>query len=252
MTGRTRKKSKADNGGFSTMLTWTVLLALVFSAGLITGQRLLREQAMPPLVSLSVTDAQAAEAGGAAADAEKSPLKASFSFYEHLSEREAKADAPQGQKPVAEKPVVKPATEKPAVQKPEAVEEKAEKAQETEKSVAQKAVAEEAPGPAEQLIDTVAEVLDAPDDEAPRGSDAGLPARYTLQIGSHPDSASAQRDMDRLRQAGLEPHVIMVEAPGKGRIYRVRVGKFHSMDEARGFQATISAERGVASFVSPL
>lgn len=268
MAGRSKKKSKADSGGFSTLLTWTVLLALVFSAGLITGQRLLREQAMPPLVSLSVTGAQAAEIDDAAGGDEKSPLKASFSFYKHLSEREARPEAgleapaaKPAPKPVAENPQEKP-QEKPAPVAAKPPEEAPAATQEVVEKVAEKVEQKpaEEPSAAERLLDTVTGALDAPAEKTAAGSgagsdvgsDAGLPARYTLQIGSHPDSASAQRDMDRLRKAGLEPHVIMVEVPGKGRIYRVRVGKFHSMDEARGFQASLSQERGVASFVSPL
>jgi septal ring-binding cell division protein DamX len=68
------------------MLGWTLVLALVFSAGLITGQRMLREESTAPLVSVSAgptPDTEAAEqtAGGEQSD-EQEPV---FSFYDRLS-----------------------------------------------------------------------------------------------------------------------------------------------------------------------
>ena len=79
-----------------------------------------------------------------------------------------------------------------------------------------------------------------------------LPARYTLQVSSHPDRDSAERELGRLRGVGVEPHVVVVDVPGKGKLFRIHVGKFHTMDEARTFQGGLREKRGVAGFVTPL
>ena len=62
------------------------MLALVFSAGLITGQRLLRRQAMPPMVSLQTSQKASAEAP---IDTGEERLPTTFSFYDHLGSDKA-------------------------------------------------------------------------------------------------------------------------------------------------------------------
>ena len=111
-----RKKTTKDEegGGFSKMLATTVVLGIVFSAGLITGQRLLRAESRAPLVSLSTARApsEATEPGAAP----RPSLRTTFSFYEHLSQ-DAEATSPPA--PAAVEP---PAVEAPkaAVETPPA------------------------------------------------------------------------------------------------------------------------------------
>ncbi len=242
-----RKKSNTSEPSlFGKLLGWTVVLALVFSAGLITGQRLLRRQAMPPLVSLQTT--QKAEAN-AAVDTGEERLPTTFSFYDHLAEDEEKGaepaeDADKGVEP-AKKPAEAAQQPKPEPKPAEAPKPEANKpASVTQQEQPPAEVARESA--AEKVIKQVAEVLDD-------GGEAGkLPARYTLQVGSHTDKASADRQIEKLETMGLEPHVVMVEVPNRGRFFRVRLGKFHSMEEARNFQGEIQTNRGVSSFVSPI
>lgn len=221
-----RKRSKSKDSGLARMVAWTTVLALVFSAGLITGQRMLKRQALPPLVALSSAQAapaspdqaakptaQAEEAADKTADkkgekrgdkkgAEKRADGAGveFSFYDELS---GQPEAPAGQ-----------ANPKRAL-----------------KQAAQEVIAEQ----------TAKKV----------GADAALPARYTLQAGAHASMERAKVQMDRLTKGGLEPHLIVVEGAEGAKVYKVRVGKFHSMDEARHFQGSIQG-RGVDTFVTPL
>ena len=100
-----------------------------------------------------------------------------------------------------------------------------------------------------EAVDTLQKAVESltaePDAEA-------LPARYTLQVSSHPDRDSAERELGRLRGVGVEPHVVVVDVPGKGKLFRIHVGKFHTMDEARTFQGGLREKRGVAGFVTPL
>lgn len=239
------------------MLGTTIVAALLFSAGLITGQRLVHQDNIPPLVSLSVTkEAQAAgEPAQKSESAEK--LKTTFSFYEELT-KPAKLDQPDvikaapAVKPkpkkvvkVEAKPEVKPEpkVEKPEVKVEEPAPAPAEKA-EAKAEVKAEPKAEETP-----VAAPPAAAEAAPAQEAPKKV---LPARYSLQVGSHPSKSAATRELSRLRAMGLEAHMITVNVPEKGRFYRVRVGKFHSMDEVRGFQAELTEKRGINGFITPL
>lgn len=251
-----KKAEERREGGFGRMLAGTVALGLVFSAGLITGQRLLHRQALPPMVSLSsaaTTDAPAAEA-----DEPKKPLRTTFSFYEHLTNSKPEAKAPDEESPAeAEQPEPPPAEEKvddsPTEVKAEAapapVEEPEEVAQATPEPAPKNATP---PAAGTTIADAAAALRDAVDSMTEPAPQDALPARYTLQVSSHPSRESAERELDKLRASGVEPHVVTVDVPGKGTLYRVRVGKFHSMDEARHFQASLKDKRGVAGFVSPL
>ena len=79
-----------------------------------------------------------------------------------------------------------------------------------------------------------------------------LPARYTLQVGSFPSLKQAQRSLRELEKGGVEAFMSASDVPDKGKVYRVRVGKFHSADEARQFQAEFKRQRDVEAFVMPL
>lgn len=245
------------------MLASTVVLGIVFSGGLITGQRLLRAEARAPMVSLSTT--REAPSPGANDEAQPS-LRTTFSFYEHLT-NDASATPPPSA-PAAAKPVVaaKPAEEaKPAEAAPVEAKPVAPAAVPAPaptpvvaKPAAAPSVAAAAPSVAAAPAAPIAKILNevvgslAPSEAPVAGAAAPLPARYTLQVSSHPDRESAEQEVSHLTQMGVEPHVVVVNVPGKGELWRVRVGKFHSMDEARDFQSSLKSRRGVAGFVTPL
>lgn len=77
-------------------------------------------------------------------------------------------------------------------------------------------------------------------------------ARYTLQVGTHPSIERARAEMDRLRALSLEPHVLATEVAGQGQFYRVRIGKFATMEQAQLAQRKLRAEQDVQTFVTPL
>ena len=229
-----RHGEKSGGARFKRLLGWTVLMAIVFSAGLITGERLVRRKALGPLVSVShgYPEGQAAaDADGDAAE-EQPREKTSYSFFDRLTQKDPIAlasskDATGSQADPGE-------TAGAASQKAEPPESK-DKPAEADKSSEP-----------------------ASDEKEPQGAPADsakaeeLPARYTLQVAAHPTLDSAKSHMKRLRKMGLEPHVISAAIPDKGKFYRVRVGKFHSMDEARSFQADLERKNSLSTFVSPL
>jgi cell division protein FtsN len=224
------------------MVAWTTVLALVFSAGLITGQRMLKRQALPPLVSLS--SAQAAEApaeGGQAEGADEAAAEAAGG-----AEKDAKKDAKKDVK----KDGLKDAK---AAAKP-AADGKKDMTFSFYETLSGEAGGEQAPAPQanpKQAVAEAAKQVVAEQAAKKIGADAALPARYTLQAGAHASMDRAKVQMDKLTASALEPHLIVVEGAEGAKVYKVRVGKFHSMDEARHFQGSIK-ERGVDTFVTPL
>lgn len=178
MAKKNTKKRREEASSYGRLVAWTTVIALVFSAGLITGQRLIEKKGGAPLVSISSSGVEPSKE-------EASTPALSFSFYDKLS---------PGAK---EKPAAKP---------------------------------------------------------APSQGDAAeaLPARYTLQVGAYPSLQRAKSQIKKLKTKGLEPHMVAVESADRGKLYRVRVGKFHSMKEARHFQAEVKRSREVPTFVTPL
>lgn len=197
-----QKRSEGDGGKFGRLFRGTVLLALVFSAGLITGQRLLNAGDEPtPLVALS--------SSRVAADPAKKPVKMTFSFYEHLS-GEGEASGPAEQLPATSEPQPEPAVEAA----PEGL----------------------------AVPELVQDVLEKPN--------SGEGALYTIQVASHPSRAMATRELARLRALGLDAHMIAVES-NEGKFYRVRVGKFATLDAVNARLNSLSSEGKVQGFVTP-
>lgn len=182
-----RRRRQQHETSYGRLIVWTVVLALVFSAGLITGQRLISQEKSKPFVSISATrDAKTAN------PKKGQDKKVEFSFYDKL-----------------------------------------------------------APGktPGAKLQNSLGNVVNGALNDK---SNNALPARYTLQAGAHSSKNKAKRQMEKLVQKGLEPHLTAINVPSKGKMYKVRVGKFHSLDEARHFQAELQQSRGFKTFVTPL
>lgn len=208
MTATRRLRRRTPETPLARLVAWTTVLALVFSAGLITGQRLWSRSKDKPLVAIASSHA-ASKPAALSKKPKADDAKLTFSFYDELGQ--PKAGAPDGARADAQ---------------PNA-----------------------RGGAPERAIKGV--IADAVTDLARRKPDA-LPARYTLQVGSHESLARARRQMNRLRERGEEPHLSVVELEDKGKVFRVRVGKFASMDEARHYQAELHRARNIKAMLSPL
>jgi septal ring-binding cell division protein DamX len=79
-------------------------------------------------------------------------------------------------------------------------------------------------------------------------------ARFTLQVKATRVKAEADRFVKELQIAGFYPHRILVAMPGKGRFYRIRVGRFETIEEARAFQESYASRSGMndSGFVTRL
>lgn len=78
---------------------------------------------------------------------------------------------------------------------------------------------------------------DANDDSSPSNS-----ALYTVQISAFPDLARAESELESLIAKGLNPHV--VAAPGRDdqTYYRLRVGRYSSIDAAEAARKRLTQQ----------
>lgn len=193
MSRKSRRSSASD--GFARKLTWTVLFGLIFGAGLVTGQRLLRNGSTPPLVSVDsdseTSDDEAGEAETSSDETSKEKNEGpALSFYDRLSDGvQSAADQVEG-----------------------------------------------SGGPGAEGS------RDEPEETA----------KYTLQISAYPERDRARTRMRRLEKMGLDPYLVAGELPEEGTYFRVRIGKFSSMEEARTFKRELERKRGVEAAVTPL
>jgi len=270
------QKKKKEEGTFSRYLKWTILLALVFSAGLIAGHRLLKTEAVPPLVALSMTRQGPIEVTSVRERAEV--MKPEFSFYNRLSGGSVQeAEIPRGpaervvrapgmklaERTVSEpleitvSPVAAEVIELPVIEVIEeaAVVEMAEKPEkvEPEPEVIVEPVLVQAPI---HPVEVIAAELDsevpavAEDTETVQVGEVKVP-RFTLQAGTHTSRAAATRELERYRAQGLDSHLITVEVNDE-KFYRVRIGRFADTEEVNVFRASLEAEKGLSTIVVPL
>lgn len=261
---RRNRQDGDSGGGVGRLFLWTAILGIVFGAGLITGQRLLVDESHAPVVSVGQTPSTFAATepvDGSTGEESEEPALSIFSFYDALTSSEPQdvaprpapvvdaAPAPSAPAPVEAAPVeVAPAEPEPvAVEPVEAASLDEESPEALEAEVAQ------APAPAEEspeLEEPQPAEVEAVAEESVAEVDA--PARYTLQVASHPTIERARAEMDRLRGLGLDPQIVAAEVPGQGQFYRVRVGSFHTMDQARAFQTDVQTTQEIQTFVTPL
>lgn len=83
--------------------------------------------------------------------------------------------------------------------------------------------------------------LEAAPESEPTASQGLQPAednfegRYSLQAAAFPNEAGANEFCERLKRAGVPAYVVSAEIAGRGRWFRVRVGRFESAQEADRF-----------------
>jgi cell division septation protein DedD len=72
-------------------------------------------------------------------------------------------------------------------------------------------------------------------------------ARYSLQAASFPNQAAAGEYVEKLIRAGVPAYTVHADIPGRGRWFRVRVGKFVTSDEAARYAAEARQRARAAS-----
>ena len=92
--------------------------------------------------------------------------------------------------------------------------------------------------------DSASTAEDAPPSRPVPPVASGPERTYTLQVKSVPGKAEADAFVASLRRAGFEPYVVLADIPGRGRYYRVRVGRFPTLEAAKRFQRRYRAQSG--------
>ena len=154
---------------------------------------------------------------------------------------EVRAPAPENRSPIVEVPVVVATLAPPP---PDEVEETVV-AQTPRQPATQPSVVIGLPPPPDEDEPTTA--------EARKGS-SSVTNHYTLQVKSIKDKGEADAFIAKLKADGFEASLIMADVPRKGRYYRIRVGRFESMEAARDFQRQFKSQSGLtnAGFVTDL
>lgn len=232
-----RGTQRDESGGFVEKLGWTILFGIVFGAGLITGQRLIDDQSTKPLTAFGQAGGETPDTTDSTSESENEQSEGEpvFSFYDRLangsSEPSSKSSPEENGTDHAPADPGNPDRDDPE-----------------QSEVEKPSVANDGTG-----SERVAQPADAPS-EKPPGEDSpgeGATVEYTLQVSAHSSMESAQSKMDRLKEIGLDPHLVSAQIPEKGTYYRVRLGTFPSTEAARRFKREIERKRGVTAFVSP-
>jgi cell division septation protein DedD len=73
---------------------------------------------------------------------------------------------------------------------------------------------------------------------------AGRPVVYVVHFSSHKDRPSAEKEAKRLgRELGKPGHAVEVDLGNKGIWYRVVIGEFATVEEARAYRAELEAKK---------
>jgi cell division septation protein DedD len=82
----------------------------------------------------------------------------------------------------------------------------------------------------------------------PAATPSLAPGAYTIQLGASSDRGEADRIAARFE--AFRPRVEAAELPGKGRVYRVRVGSFETREAADRYLADVTRETGAKGWVT--
>lgn len=75
---------------------------------------------------------------------------------------------------------------------------------------------------------------------------------YTIQVKAFRKRQEARQFIAALRDAGYKPYLAQADLPGKGRFYRVRLGKFADLPEATARQEAFEKAEGFSTIVTPI
>ncbi len=99
------------------------------------------------------------------------------------------------------------------------------------------------PPPAHEAAAPAPKPGSSPATAKPHGAEA-----YWLQAGAFSDEREADNLRAKIALTGLEASVRAVAVPDKGKLYRVRLGPYESLDDANRIKATLS-QNGVAAAI---
>jgi hypothetical protein len=87
--------------------------------------------------------------------------------------------------------------------------------------------------------------LPAPSEPVPPGED-GI---FTLHVASYESEADATHFEEEIRRKGHRAFVVRTTVEGRGVVYRVRVGPFHTLAEAQRYRLDFEAQTSLPTFI---
>jgi len=73
---------------------------------------------------------------------------------------------------------------------------------------------------------------------------------FTLQLSSFQDRVEAEQFMNKLREAGMKPRMIVARIAGRGLWYRVRIGQYDSWDQAVSAKERFEHDHHMIAYVA--
>jgi DedD protein len=224
---------RLDQRQATSLVVVALLLAgALFGLGVMVGKNLAALPVRgppPPEALLDRLDAKARATADAASDG--------LTFQEDLTRRTPSPALSPLQAPPAIQP---PSLNAPAVRAPTKAVDAGVNAPSPPKVAISVPLQPPSPPPAPAAIPPL-----APPPELPAGA-----AGFTLQIKSTQSEEDANRFVHRLSAQGYHPFVVAADLPGKGRWYRVRLGRFDSHDAADQYLKDFKRETRLDAFVT--
>lgn len=87
-------------------------------------------------------------------------------------------------------------------------------------------------------------------ERAPRGP--GGDARFSIQVGAFTQKKQADDLTQRLKEKGYPVYITSQVISGMGRMYRVRIGHYRTLDEAKREAKYIGKREGLPTYVPPV
>lgn len=82
-----------------------------------------------------------------------------------------------------------------------------------------------------------------------RRDESEMTGGFAVQVGSFNVIEQANERVARLRSAGFDARMVMVELPGRGKWYRVQSGRFRSRDEAASYGGKLKSNGATDDFI---
>lgn len=217
-----------------------VVVALVFSVGVMTGKRLTGLAAGDCKGDLKTVDK--------AAEVEKALKKGEPAQQGGASPGSALAQlAATAKEQEPPKREIPPRVEKPEKEVKEPAPEKQDKTAKEAKAAPEKTHPERATKPDKEGTGPPVKEPAAP----PEGASAGEAVEYCVQVAALPDRNQAVALAAQMEKKGYQTHISTTQVAGKGTMYRVRLGRFKSKEEANAFRDEFQKKENKPGFVTP-
>ncbi|MCX8042874.1 MAG: SPOR domain-containing protein [Desulfobacterota bacterium] len=73
---------------------------------------------------------------------------------------------------------------------------------------------------------------------------------YTIQLGSFQNAAVAKAFLESLTTKGYPAYMLQTDVEGKGTVYRIRIGKFSTMEEAQTMARELEKKESISAFIT--